>query len=89
MARAALLVDGDDHATGIEPGEVLEFARGADVLINVSGVLKDERIRAAIPTRLYLDLDPAFTQLWHAFEGVDMGFDGHTHFVTVGLRHRP
>jgi hypothetical protein len=34
---------------------------------------------------VYLDLDPAFTQLWHAFEGVDMGLDGHTHFVTVGL----
>ena len=52
-------------------GEVLEFARGADLLINASGVLKDERILAAIPTRLYLDLDPAFTQLWQAFEGVD------------------
>ena len=33
--------------------------------------------------RAYLDLDPAFTQLWHAAEGVDMRFDAHTHFVTV------
>ena len=39
---------------------------------NASGVLKDERILAAIPTRVYLDLDPAFTQLWHECEGVDM-----------------
>lgn len=35
--------------------------------------------------RVYLDLDPAFTQLWHAAENIDMRFAGHTHFVTVGL----
>ncbi|MBA2446644.1 MAG: hypothetical protein H0V51_01320, partial [Chloroflexi bacterium] len=34
--------------------------------------------------RIYLDLDPAFNQLWHATEGIDMRFAGHTHFVTVG-----
>jgi hypothetical protein len=30
-----------------------------------------------------LDLDPVFTQLWHANEGVDMRLDAHTHFVTI------
>jgi hypothetical protein len=35
--------------------------------------------------RLYLDLDPGFTQLWQSAEGIDMGFAGHTHFATVGL----
>src|SRR5207248_2819585 len=83
--RAALLVDGGAGGMGSTPAEVLAFARRADVLINASGVLKDERILSAIPTRVYLDLDPAFTQLWHTFEGVDMGLNGHTHFVTVGL----
>jgi hypothetical protein len=83
--RAALLVDGADHGAGSSRGEVLDFARSADLLLNASGVLKDERILAAIPTRVYLDLDPAFTQLWQAFEGVDMGLEGHTHFATVGL----
>ena len=38
----------------------------------------------AIPRRVYLDLDPAFNQLWHAVEGIDVGLDGHTHYVTVG-----
>ena len=35
------------------------------------------------PVRVYLDLDPAFNQLWQV-SGIDMRFDGHTHFVTVG-----
>jgi hypothetical protein len=84
-ARAALLVDGAEHGFGASRDEVVAFARGADLLVNASGVLNDERILAAIPTRLYLDLDPAFTQMWQAFDGVDMGMDGHTHFATVGL----
>ena len=29
--------------------------------------------------------DPTFNQLWHATQGIDMRFAGHTHFVTVGL----
>jgi hypothetical protein len=34
--------------------------------------------------RIYLDLDPAFNQLWSAVQGINMRFEGHTHFVTVG-----
>jgi hypothetical protein len=83
--RAGLLVDGDARGLGASREEILAFAQRADLLMNASGVLQDESIRAAVPTRVYLDLDPAFTQLWHTYEGVDMGMDGHTHFLTVGL----
>ena len=54
-----------------------------DVAINTSGILAPESI-AAIPIRVYLDLDPGFNQLWHD-GGIDRRFEGHTHFVTVGL----
>jgi hypothetical protein len=57
--------------------------REYDVLLNVSGRLRDPELLGRIPVRVYLDLDPAFNQLWDA-QGVDVGFDGHTHFVTVG-----
>jgi hypothetical protein len=84
--EASLLVSGDDsHDTlGLRYEEVVRAARGADLLINVSGVLKDEAILAAARRRVYLDLDPAFTQLWHAVQGIDMGFGNHTDFVTIG-----
>jgi hypothetical protein len=54
------------------------------VFLNVSGGLVDETLTGNIPIRVYLDLDPAFTQLWHV-QQIDMHFGGSTHFVTVGL----
>ena len=54
-----------------------------DVLLNVSGMLRDERVLEGAPIRVYLDLDPVFNQLWH-LQGVDAGLEGHTHHVTVG-----
>jgi aminoglycoside/choline kinase family phosphotransferase len=55
----------------------------ADVLLNVSGMLRDGIER--IPIRVYVDLDPVFNQLWH-IQGIDAGFEGHTHYASVGLR---
>jgi len=54
-----------------------------DLVLNTSGILSPDSI-AGIPIRVYLDLDPAFNQFWHD-GGIDRRFDGHTHFVTVGL----
>src|SRR3712207_1457565 len=47
-------------------------------------MLADPELTGPVPVRVYLDLDPAFTQLWHAAQGIDMRFAGHTHFVTIG-----
>ena len=81
--RAALLRAGTTETVGLSYERLLQACRGADLLLNVSGLLTDERLIAEIPVRVYLDLDPAFNQLWHA-TGIDMRFGGHTHFVTVG-----
>jgi hypothetical protein len=58
--------------------------RDYDVVVNLSGLVRDDELIGGAPIRIYVDLDPAFTQLWHD-EGVDVGLAGHTHFVTVGL----
>jgi hypothetical protein len=63
-------------------GQPLSSVSGADLLLNVSGMLRDDALES-IPIRVYLDLDPAFNQLWHE-QGIDVGFEGHTHFATVG-----
>jgi hypothetical protein len=81
---SALLLAGTRETVGLPYDELRAFARRADVVFNVSGMLRDEALLAPARTRVYLDLDPAFVQLWHAAEGIDMGFGGHTHFVTVG-----
>jgi hypothetical protein len=83
--RAALLLDGTRETGGIPYDLLRAFAGRADVLLNVSGMLADQELIRTIPLRVYLDLDPGFVQLWHATQGIDMRFEGHTHFATVGL----
>jgi hypothetical protein len=83
-ASSALLLAGTAETVGLSYNELRRFARSADVLINISGMLVDPALIESIPYRVYLDLDPAFIQLWHAVQGLDMRFAAHTHFVTVG-----
>ena len=81
--RAALLVEGTERTVGLPYGELVAFAADADLMINISGMLRDERLLEQIPVRAFLDLDPGFNQVWH-LSGEDMGLDLHTHWVTVG-----
>jgi hypothetical protein len=80
---SALVVTGTRETVGLPYSELAEFATGADVVLDISGYLTDESLLGPAPVRAYLDLDPAFTQLWQD-QGIDMRFGGHTHFVTVG-----
>ncbi|MEP6911080.1 MAG: hypothetical protein ABI896_11710, partial [Actinomycetota bacterium] len=80
--EASLLVADTADTAGLSYEALVEAAHAADVLVNVSGMLRDEQLRTAT-VRVYLDLDPAFNQLWHE-DGIDVGLDGHTHFATVG-----
>ena len=82
LRSVASLLD-SEGTIGPPYDEVLDWARSADVLVNISGLLQGE-LATHSPVRVYLDVDPGFTQLWHAVEGIDMRLDGHTHFVTVG-----
>jgi hypothetical protein len=82
--QAALLMAGSHNTWGMSYTELSEIARRAHLLINISGMLCEESLMSHIPVRVYLDLDPAFNQLWSEVQGIDMRFAGHTHFVTIG-----
>ena len=47
-------------------------------------MLTDDELSGPAATRVYVDLDPGFTQLWQAAEGIDVGLSGHHRFVTIG-----
>ena len=79
----ALIPEAGAEPVGMSRKELRAVARRSELLLNVAGMLSDPDVFESVPVRAYLDLDPAFTQLWHAGEGVDMRFDAHTHFVTV------
>ena len=81
---SALLLEGTTETVGRSRATALRAARESDLLINVSGVLTDAELLGAAARRVYLDLDPGFTQLWQAVDGVDLRLDAHTDCVTVG-----
>jgi hypothetical protein len=84
LGEAALLVRGSEETAGVSYGELVAWVGEADVLFNVSGMLRDEDLVGPPPLRVFLDLDPAFNQLWAA-QGIEMGLDLHNRFATVGL----
>ena len=81
---ATLFLSGTEETVGLPYSELRRLCARAGVLVNLSGALIDPELMRRPPVRLYVDLDPAFTQLW-ASDGVEMRFGGHTHFATVGL----
>jgi hypothetical protein len=85
LERRAALLTGGGGAVGATYDDVLTFATSADLLVNLAGTVHDPAVLEAIPRRLLVDLDPAFTQLWHA-QGVDVGIASHDRFASVGLR---
>ena len=83
---AALVVAGGTETVGMPYGDAVAVARGADLLVNVAGMLVDPELFEPPAVRAYLDMDPGFTQLWQEAEGIDMRLSGHERHVTVGLR---
>jgi hypothetical protein len=83
--RSALVRSGSTETHGASHATLRRAAAGADVLLNVSGMLTDVDLLEPIASRVYLDLDPGFNQLWHESGDADLRFDGHTRFATVGL----
>lgn len=86
LEESATLVDAATFETiGLPYDRLREFARRCDLLINLSGLLRDPDLMRPIPLRTYVDIDPGFTQLWHAVDGLDVGLSGHNRFVTIGM----
>ena len=82
--NSSLLLTGTKETVGLGYEQLSKISKTADLLLNISGMLADAELVSYVPVRVYLDLDPAFNQLWNAVQGIDMRFGGHTHFVTIG-----
>ena len=82
--HATLVLSGTHQTIGLPYRELTRLCARAGLLVNLSGILADPQLMRRVPVRLYVDLDPAFTQLW-ASDGEEMRLEGHTHYATVGL----
>jgi len=81
---AALVLRGTRETVGMSMSELEQQIGPGSLLLNLSGSLHDPELLSRFTRRIYVDLDPAFTQIWHEVEGIDVGIDGHTHYATVG-----
>jgi hypothetical protein len=84
--RSALLYKGEEGGRhlGLGPEDMQALCAEAELLVNVSGHLTGSLL-AGPRTRVYVDLDPGFTQAWHADETLPFTVAGHDHHLTVGL----
>ncbi|HET9591529.1 MAG TPA: hypothetical protein VFP17_01310, partial [Solirubrobacterales bacterium] len=82
--RAALLGEGGEPLFGLGEADLVTIAAEAEVLFDVSGHLGQGPIFEAPRTRVYVDLDPGFTQAWHADPAVEFSVAGYDRYLTVG-----
>ncbi len=59
-------------------------AQEADLFLNYSGQFKRLDLLGPHTPKVYLDVDPAFTQLWAEVSHCDMNLTGHDVFWTIG-----
>jgi len=81
---SALICDGGPETCGVAYRELLDVAEAADLLLNISGHLTLEPMMRRLRRKAYLDLDPGFTQFWHAAGKDAARLGGHDFHFTIG-----
>jgi hypothetical protein len=86
LADKSGLIDPAGQAlVGMSEAALAEVAADAEVVFNISGHLDGGPVLERSRRRAYLDLDPGFTQVWHADPTLPFEVGGHDSYVTVGL----
>lgn len=85
VGRCALLDESGRRIEGPSPEDLEEVAAEAALLVNISGHLSSKPLLDRFRRKAYVDLDPGFTQFWHAAAANGARLSGHDHYFTVGL----
>lgn len=83
--RATLLGAQGEPMYGLDAAQLHEAVGEAEVLFDLSGHLGRQQIVVPARRRVYVDLDPGFTQAWAADKALDFDVSGYDDYVTVGL----
>jgi hypothetical protein len=82
--RASLIDPSGERTIGLCWPELLKAAAAAELLVNISGHLTSEALLRRIRRKVYVDIDPGFTQLW-AVQGLGGSrLCGHEYHFTIG-----
>jgi hypothetical protein len=83
--RAALLDERGEVVAGPPRAEVEQLAEDSALLVSLGGHLRLPSLLSRFRRRVYVDLDPGYTQLWQAGGSGASNLDGHHCHYTVGL----
>ena len=78
---ALLEWEGSGHVGCLSLAEIDKLSPDIDLSMNISGKFPLKSLLGKIRRRMYLDLDPGYTQIWQAQYGVDMNLPGHDVYV--------
>jgi len=81
---SALLCDAGKTTAGLPFREIVDIADSVDLLVNVTGHLTLEPLFRRLRRKVYLDLDPGYTQFWYASGEAGARLDGHDFYYTIG-----
>jgi hypothetical protein len=82
--RAALIYGDGEEMHGATIRDLVDVCRSAVALVNISGHLALQSLLEAFRRKVYIDIDPGFTQYWHAEGNLGARLAGHTDFFTIG-----
>ena len=80
---AALIYDNGEQIYGPSHGQLLAWADSAELLVNISGHLSWEPLWRRLRRKAYVDIDPGFTQFWHAAGMPGPRLAGHDFYFTI------
>lgn len=80
---AALICNDTGETFGATYDDIRHVCESASLLINISGHLRRHDLLDCFTTKVYVDIDPGFTQIWHA-QGIPGGrILEHDHYFTI------
>lgn len=81
---AAAIVGPGGWSHGRDRGDIRRALAASDLLVNLSGNLTSPDLLEAARCTAFIDVDPGFTQIWHADRDVPYAVPRHDHYLTIG-----
>lgn len=80
----ALVLGEGEQTSGLSMREISSLAAEADAVVNITGHIRLPSIMDSRARKIYVDLDPGYTQYWHQMGLLDSTFAKHDCYFTVG-----
>jgi hypothetical protein len=82
--RSALVLETDRTTVGLRWSDIVDLAESADLLLNISGHLTLDVLKPRFRRRVFLDLDPGYTQFWYSAGMEVERLRDHHFYFTIG-----